>query len=607
MGSFLNQLESDRVTKLCSAADSDERLFWKLLKGQKSSSQISAFLVNGSLITDINEIRNMWADHFEALGSPSESATYDNGFAALVSAHVKETVEACLDDPGVFLTSHFTYDEIVNVCSKLKPGVCGVLLDYEHIRYAGPPLWNLLFILYQDCFCQFSVPKNIKKGIILPLFKGKGAKANNKNSYCGITLFPTLCKIYEMVLLNRLEKFAADRGYFSELQFGFWFCIEASFTILETINHMLERGSKVFSCFLDVRKAFDTVWIDGLLYKLFNDLGIKGRMWLAIKDLYTDVKAQVLYSGELSREFDVSQGTGQGRIFAPFMYKVYNNSLLQKLSNHCYAISIYSLSLPAPSFADDVTLLALFPSFLKTFLNICHQYSVTWRYEFNHTKSGVVTFGETKPIHSRLMKERECTLGDTKVDELYEYKNIGVLKNYAGSFTSNILDNIEKTRKKAGMIFSSDFDRRKTKPLIYIKFWKQACLPCLLFGAELFSLNKSQLCQLERCQQRFLKNVFYVPKFAPGLLLLKISNLNSVESEIDLKKLLFLGRLITEPNMSAVVKGLFRSRASSFFEADFTPIGVLPSICEAFNKYDLFHYFQSWFLDSLFPSYSHWK
>ena len=122
------------------------------------------------------------------------------------------------------------------------------------------------------------------------------------------------------------------------------------------------------------------------------------------------------------------------------------------------------------------------------------------------------------------------------------------------------------------MIFSSDFDRRKTKPLIYIKFWKQACLPCLLFGAELFSLNKSQLCQLECCQQWFLKNVFYVPKFAPGLL--KISKLNSIESEIDLKKLLFLGRLITETNMSAVVKGLFCCRAASFFEADFTPIGV---------------------------------
>ena len=161
MRSFLNQLESDRVTKLCSAADSDENLFWKLLKGQKSSSQMSAFLVYGSLITDINEIRNMWADHFEALGTASESATYDNGFSAHVSAHVKETFETCLDDPGGILNEPLTYDEIASVCSKLKPGVCGFLSDYEHIRYAGPPLWNLLFILYQECFCQFSVSKNI--------------------------------------------------------------------------------------------------------------------------------------------------------------------------------------------------------------------------------------------------------------------------------------------------------------------------------------------------------------------------------------------------------------------------------------------------------------
>ena len=57
---------------------------------------------------------------------------------------------------------------------------------------------------------------------------------------------------------------------------------------------MLERGSEVFGCFLDVRKTFDTVWIDGLLYKLFSEFDVKGRMWLAIKTLCTGVKAQVL-------------------------------------------------------------------------------------------------------------------------------------------------------------------------------------------------------------------------------------------------------------------------------------------------------------------------
>ena len=94
------------------------------------------------------------------------------------------------------------------------------------------------------------------------------------------------------------------------------------------------------------------------------------------------------------------------------------------------------------------------------------------------------------------------------VEELCEYKNLGVVKNYCGSFASNISDNIDQTRKKARMIFSSNADRRKTNPLIYVKFWRQACLPSLLFGAELFTLTPNLLLELERCQSWFLKKLF---------------------------------------------------------------------------------------------------
>ena len=235
-----------------------------------------------------------------------------------------------LTDPSGVLSEPLEYKEIAHVCSTSKLGVSGVEIDYEHIRFAGRPFWKLLFQLYQTFFNNLSVCDSLLTGVILPLFKGKGAKANNKDNYRGITLFPTLCKIYEMVLLNRLEKFVEQQGLFSNMQFGFKEgvgCTEASFTILESINHMLERGSKVFGCFLDVRKAFDTVWIDGLLFKLFSEFGIKGRMWLVIRNLYTGVKAQVLYSGSLSRKFDILRGTGQRRIHAPFMYKVYINGL----------------------------------------------------------------------------------------------------------------------------------------------------------------------------------------------------------------------------------------------------------------------------------------
>ena len=126
-------------------------------------------------------------------------------------------------------------------------------------------------------------------------------------------------------------------------------------------------------------------------------------------------------------------------ILAPFMYKVYVNELLNVLYNHCYAILINGLRVSSPSFADNISLLMLHPSFLKTFMDICNRYGIKWRYDSNHSRSGVVTFGETKPQYFESLKNREWLLGDTKVEELYEYKSLGVLKYYIGSFSSHIL------------------------------------------------------------------------------------------------------------------------------------------------------------------------
>ena len=57
--------------------------------------------------------------------------------------------------------------------------------------------------------------------MVLLLFNGKGLKAFKKDNYRGITPFHVILKVFEMIILNRLEKFAKDEGYFSQLQFGF--------------------------------------------------------------------------------------------------------------------------------------------------------------------------------------------------------------------------------------------------------------------------------------------------------------------------------------------------------------------------------------------------
>ena len=101
----------------------------------------------------------------------------------------------------------------------------------------------------------------------------------------------------------------------------------------------------------------------------------------------------------------------------------------------------------------------------------------------------MVTFGEHDPHHFREKNNRSWKLGDEVVEESDEYKNLGIVKNYVGSFQSDVDEAIEKTRKKAGMILNGCTDSKNTNPLIYIKLWRQACLPTLLFVLELWILK----------------------------------------------------------------------------------------------------------------------
>ena len=57
------------------------------------------------------------------------------------------------------------------------------MIDYEHIRFTWPALWDTLLYLYDNYFETLSASKSLKTWIILPQFKGKGAKANNKDNY----------------------------------------------------------------------------------------------------------------------------------------------------------------------------------------------------------------------------------------------------------------------------------------------------------------------------------------------------------------------------------------------------------------------------------------
>ena len=76
-----------------------------------------------------------------------------------------------------------------------------------------------------------------------------------------------------------------------------------------------------------------------------------------IRDLYQDLQAHVIHDGQLSSKFPTSQGSGQGRILAPSMYKVYINSLIRKICDLKVGNCLTNRFCSDPTFDEDMTLL----------------------------------------------------------------------------------------------------------------------------------------------------------------------------------------------------------------------------------------------------------
>ena len=130
------------------------------------------------------------------------------------------------------------------------------------------------------------------------------------------------------------------------------------------------------------------------------------------------------------------------------MYKVYIHKLLKDLCTSGIGILLLNYNLSGLTFADDMTFSALYPSGLNALISIAYQYFCDWRYEFNYDKTAVVTFGESHACHSKAAKQRNWHVGPTHIDERDEYTNLGVYKNYCGSFTKNIDESIPRLGKR---------------------------------------------------------------------------------------------------------------------------------------------------------------
>ena len=106
-------------------------------------------------------------------------------------------------------------------------------------------------------------------------------------------MLSVVSKIYEMVLYRRLDEWCERRGIIREEQGGFRAgrgCVDQIF-ILDTLLNSRGRR-RTYCCFIDIKKAYDTVWRKGL-WKCLWDKGIRGKMWRVINDFYRASRCKI--------------------------------------------------------------------------------------------------------------------------------------------------------------------------------------------------------------------------------------------------------------------------------------------------------------------------
>ena len=169
--------------------------------------------------------------------------------------------------------------------------------------------------------------KNAKVLLILK----KGKCATDPSSYRPISLTPSISSVFESVINNKWASFCDDNKIIPDYQFGFRHRISTTHAVhklLSDVNSEIGAGRLVGAAFLDIEKAFDSVWLNGLIFRLlkrgFPPLAHSpwsGIWYLGGSSVCGD--GTTLSSGE----FRVSEGLQQGTVNSPILFNIFLSEL----------------------------------------------------------------------------------------------------------------------------------------------------------------------------------------------------------------------------------------------------------------------------------------
>ena len=320
-------------------------------------------------------------------------------------------------------------------------------ISIRMIKICDDSLLIPLMNIFQHSMSTGKFPKDWKRGNIVPIHK-KGDKSIGKN-YRLVSLLPIFGKLFEKCIYDTLYSYFEDHKLFSACQSGFRkgdSCISQLLSITHEIFKGFDANPSLDTrgVFLDISKAFDRVWHDGLLYKL-EKYGVSGQLLSLLRDFLSGRVQRVTLNGYSSVWKLIQAGVPQGSILGPLLFLIFINDLPESLE------SVVKI------FADDTSIFSAvqdqFESAGKLNRDLVRisEWACQWKMSFNPdpSKQAVSVYFSKRGVPANAPN---ISFNNSPMVFFDSHKHLGLILDDKLTFDHHLREKIAKANKGIGVI-----------------------------------------------------------------------------------------------------------------------------------------------------------
>jgi len=509
-----------------------------------------------TLITDKELILERWAEHFDSvLNRPS--AINDEAINRLPQIAINEA----LDQPPIF-------EEVIKAIKQLSsgksPGTDAI--PAEIYKEGGEALSNKLLQLFELIWSKENIPQDFKDASIVHLYKRKGNQQVCDN-HRGISLLSIAGKILARILLNRLTVHL-DQGLLPESQCGFRKergTIDMVFAARQLQEKCQEQHTDLFSTYVDLTKAFDTVSRDGL-WKIMAKFGCPRKFISIVRQLHDGMQARVQGNGESSQPFTVTNGVKQGCVLAPTLFSLMFSAMLTDAFKGVEGISIryrtdaklfnlrrlqaktkvHACTINDLLFADDCALNAISEDKMQHSVNLFAEACSNFGLTISTKKTEVIH----QPAPGKTYVEPNIYVNDQRLNVVDKFTYLGSTLSRSVVIDDEVNTRIAKASVAFGRLHSSVWNRRGISLPTKLKVYRAIVLPTLLYACETWTVYQRHARQLNHFHTTCLRRLLAIKwqDKVPDTEVLARAKLPSIHTILMQHQLRWAGHLTRMPD-----------------------------------------------------------